>query len=282
VFKRKCSECGCEITYISESGYDNAIKNNSICRKCASSGNRNGMYGKTGQLNPFYGKKHSEESKAKIIAGRDYAIYKTKEFKAKISKLSSGSNNPMYGKSIYSVWFKKYGKEIADQKMVDYRKKQSELNSGEGNSMYGKPSPTGSGNGWSGWYNGWFFRSLRELSYMVEVIERFNLEWVSGESNNWRVPYVDYKGTNRNYFPDFIIGGKYVVEIKPRKLWFSDTVIRKRKAAEKFYSKIGLKYKITDITCISEDKLVSLHLDGKLIFTDRYEIKFKEWQIKKI
>jgi hypothetical protein len=39
--------------------------------------------------------------------------------------------------------------------------------------MYGKPSPNGSG-------NGWYFISLHELSYMVNVIERFKLKWNSG------------------------------------------------------------------------------------------------------
>ena len=149
-----------------------------------------------------------EESKAKITEGRDYSKYKTKEFRDKISKLNKGSNNPMYGKSFYDVWLKKYGKEVADQKMTEYRQKQSELNSGENNNMYGKPSPNGSGNGWSGWYNGWFFRSIRELSYMIKVIERYNLKWESGETNKWKIQYKDYDGLIRNYFPDFIIKSK--------------------------------------------------------------------------
>jgi hypothetical protein len=281
MFKRECPDCGSVIEYKTKTGYNNAVNNESVCRKCASSGNRNGMYGRCGELNPFYGKKHTQESKDKIIKDRDYSTYKTKEFKDKMSKLSSGSNNPMYGKSVYDIWVNKYGEEVANQKMKEYSNKQSELNSGEKNNMYGKPSPNGSGNGWSGWYNGWFFRSLRELTYMVEVIERFNLDWESAETNKWKIQYEDYKGQIRNYFPDFIIGGKYIVEIKPKRLWNSDSVIRKREAAELLCEENGLKYKITDITCISNNKLVTLYSKGLIKFTDKYELKFKEWEKKK-
>jgi len=48
--------------------------------------------------------------------------------------------------------------------------------------MYGKPAPIGSGNGWSGWYKGWYFRSLLELSFMINVIERFKMSWQNAET----------------------------------------------------------------------------------------------------
>ena len=40
--------------------------------------------------------------------------------------------------------------------------------------MYGRFSPRGSGNGWSGWYKEWYFRSLLELSYMINET-KFNM-----------------------------------------------------------------------------------------------------------
>jgi hypothetical protein len=52
---------------------------------------------------------------------RDYSIYKSDDFKQKISKSTSGKNNPMFGKSVYSVWIEKYGKEIADNKLIEYK-----------------------------------------------------------------------------------------------------------------------------------------------------------------
>ncbi|MBR4316812.1 MAG: hypothetical protein IKP65_07630 [Alphaproteobacteria bacterium] len=45
--------------------------------------------------------------------------------------------------------------------MIELKKKYSEKSKGKNNPMYGKPAPKGSGNGVSGWYKGWFFRSLR-------------------------------------------------------------------------------------------------------------------------
>ena len=53
---------------------------------------------------------------------------------------------------------------------------------------------------------------------MINIIERFNLKWVSAESNIHRISYIDYSGNTRNYFADFILENKYLVEIKPKKL----------------------------------------------------------------
>ena len=56
--------------------------------------------------------------------------------------------------------------------------------------MFGRPTPQGSGNGWKGWYKGWFFRSLKELSYVVNVLEPNGDIWESAE--NIKIPYVNY------------------------------------------------------------------------------------------
>lgn len=273
--KKECPKCDNIINYKSKVGYKNGVKNNSICRKCASSGENNGMYGRTGEKNPFYGKTHSNEVLEKL-KNIDRSYTQTDNFREKISKLSCGENNSMYGKNFYDSWVEKYGEDLANKKLVIWKDKLSKINSGKGNPMYGKPSPNGSGNGWSGWYNGWFFRSLRELTYMIEVIERFNIKWETAETNKWRIQYEDYEGKVRNYFPDFIIEDKYIVEIKPKKLWYSDKVIRKQKAAEIFCSENDLIYKITDITCISQEKILYLYNKGVIKFTEKYEKKWKE------
>jgi hypothetical protein len=270
-----CIECKCEIIYKSIIGYNNAIKNKSVCRKCASSGEKNGMYGRNGSKNPFFGKKHNEKTieKLKIV---DKGYTKTENFRKKISTVVSGSKNPMFGKSIYSVWVEKYGSEEANKKMLKLKKKHSKNNSGEGNPMYGKMSPTGSGNGWSGWYKGWYFRSFMELTYMIKIIERFNLNWESGELKKYKIEYIDYKGNKRNYFPDFVINNKYVVESKPKRLWNSDNVKRKKEAAIKFCSRLGLKYKLVDVGKLSDDEINKLYKSNLITFIPRYEIKYKK------
>lgn len=77
----KCDDCGNEFYF----HYITAIKQKEhFCINCRYKGKRNGMYNKgylfNGKNNPFYGKKHSEESKRKI------------------SEKVSGLNNPFYGK----------------------------------------------------------------------------------------------------------------------------------------------------------------------------------------
>lgn len=275
VYKRECPLCLKEITYKSKVGFDNSCKNESVCRSCASKGENNGMYGKKGKLNPFFNKKHSKETIEKLKKV-DRGYTKTEKFRSKMSILNSGKNNPMYGKSLYDVWGEKYGEEVAIEKLNSYKEKQSLLNSGENNSMYGKPSPIGSGNGWSGWYKGWYFRSLRELTYMIKIIERYNLEWENGEKKKWCVEYYNFEGLKRNYYPDFIINNKYMIESKPKKLWGSDTVLNKKEGAIIFCEKNNLKYKLTDVGLLSESEIDYLYENNLIKFIERYEIKYKK------
>jgi hypothetical protein len=273
-FKRECPTCKIEIRYKSEGSYKNAIIKNSVCRSCASTGDKNPMYGKTGDKNPFFNKKHSEETRSKqskIKLGKKHSSNTIEKMKL----LFSGDNNPMAGKTIHSVWVKKYGVEIADEKLLLTKKKISDRNSGEGNPMYGKQSPTGSGNGWSGWYKDWYFRSLRELTYMIKVIERFNLKWETGESNKYKISYLDYKGNKRNYYPDFIICGKYIVESKPKKLWNSDGVKRKKEAAIKYCNENSFIYKLVDVGVLTNNEIKKLYENNLIKFLPRYENKFQ-------
>lgn len=280
ILMRNCSECEEMIEYKSELGYKAAIKNNSICRKCASSGEKNAMFGKVGRLNPFFGQHHTKKTLDKLKQV-DRSYTQTIEFKAKQSKNNSGSGNPMFGKSVLEGWVKKYGIDEANVLMNACKKKHSINNSGEGNPMYGKLSPKGSGNGWSGWYKGWYFRSLGELSYMIKVIERFKFNWKSGESSKYKINYVDWKGQKRNYFPDFIIEDKYIIEYKPRRLWESDNVKRKKEAALLFAEERGLKYKLVTCEKLCEKEITKLYESKMIKFLDKYEELYTN-RIKKI
>ena len=269
---RNCPVCFKEITYKNKVSHKKALKINRPCSRCANKERANRpeekkrmqiiSTGRTGEKNHFYQKTHNKETKQKIST--------------KISEINIGKNNPMYGKTVYQFWVNKFGEDVADQKLVKLKDKQSKASSGKNNPMYGKPSPNGSGNGWSGWYKGWFFRSLIELTFMVNLIERFGFDWESAETNKWKIQYIDYKGTERNYFPDFILNGKYVVECKPKRLWNSDSVVKKKEAAKLFCKDNNLIYKLMDIGCLSEEKIVYLRNNNLIKFTDRYEQKFKE------
>ena len=293
LYERKCPCCDKIITYQSKYNKNSAEKNHKICRTCSSK-KRYKTFGsyidiinkevKNGtRLNGFINKKHKKETIQKLIDiqnNRDNQKYKSIEFKNKISKATKGKNNPMYGKKFYNIWCLKYGKDVADKKLKEFKEKISKNNKGNKNPMYGKNTPVGSGNGWSGWYKKWFFRSLHELSYMIKIIERFNLEWESAEKNEFRINYIGYSNQKRTHVCDFVISKKYLVEIKPKKL--HNTVENKIKsdAAIDFCKKNNLIYKKTYCNKLTNEEFTSLIDSNEVILTNRYKIKYNEY-IKK-
>lgn len=276
-YKRQCPKCGKDIYHSTEEYCRSREIRQTPCKSC---GCRNPARLKkmsemnTGKNNPFYGKKHTEES-LKRIGGRDYSVNKTEEFRAKISLTSKGVRNPMYGRSIYDVWVKRHGQEDADRRMSELKKKRSEQMRGSGNNMYGKPSPQGSGNGWSGWYKGWYFRSLKELSYMILVIEANGYEWRSAESRDLKIPYI-MDGVSRTYFADFFIGETILVEVKPKKLMDSRLNSLKKEAALKFCRERGYSYRMVDVRTLEDRDVADLYRSGAVRFIGRYDIKMKQ------
>lgn len=289
-----CKTCGNIKSYSWKTSFEKGKKLNN-CNKC---------------------KRTFKEKWKEELSNDDYEK-RYKDYSNKISLLNSGKNNHMYNKTIYDVWIEKYGKEkadilkethrknsidnnkkgmtgktfygqwlekygkeIADQKLKDYSEKQKLLNSGENNSMYGKPAPQGSGCGWKGHYKGWFFRSLRELSYMINVIEKNNYVWKTAESKDLTINYVSYDGTPRTYRADFLINDKILVEIKPLRLHNTPLVLLKKEAAEKFCQQHNLTYDLTDIE-IDTKIIIEKYKNGIIIFNGIYNEKINNY-IKRI
>lgn len=272
MFVRNCPKCGKELFYKVKKDRNRAERKCKACRNCTWKEVNNRLELRAlwaakkkislkGSGNPFYRHKHSSESIKKMITNADRSVCKTKEFREKMSAVTSGSLNPMYGRRVYDIWCEKYGEEIAVQKLNAQRAKTSAKTSGSKNPMYGKPSPKGSGNGWSGWYKGWYFRSLRELSYMLLVIEANNLTWENAEKKQYSIPYID-NGKKRTYRADFLIGGKLLIEVKPERMMNIPTNKLKKEAAEKFCQDRGWEYKIVDSVLLTNEKLKKLCADG--------------------
>jgi hypothetical protein len=281
-YKRLCPRCSKEIFHSTEEYCESMERKKTLCKSC---GCRNPNRLKrmseinSGEKNPFFGKKHTDATKSKI-ANRDYSVNKTKAFRDKISLTSRGSSNPMYRRSVYSVWVEKYGREEADRRLSELNKKRSDQMSGSKNNMYGKPSPQGSGNGWSGWYKGWFFRSLRELSYVITVLEKNRSTWRSAESKDLRMKYI-MDGRSRTYFADFLVDGSILVEVKPKKLMGSRQNLAKRKTASRFCKERGFSYRMVDVRILDEDVIADLHSRGVIRFTKRYEMKMRDRLMKR-
>lgn len=262
---RLCIKCNSIIFHKTVKNRIRCENENKKCINCAAKA-RGEM--QTGINNHFYGKKHTDEAKSnisKLNKGKRFS-QKT-EFKKGHKKINQKSN--------YEYWLIKYGKEIADKKNMEFKKKISIANAGKNNPMYGKPSPISSGNGWSGWYKDWYFRSLLELSYMIFVIERFNLKWESGEKKKNKIQYV-IDNKVRNYFPDFIIENKYVIECKPKKLWNTKINSIKKKFGDEYCQTKGMSLRYVDCRRISPKELIELYLKKEISFTKKYDIKINK------
>ena len=177
----------------------------------------------------------------------------------------------MYGKSVYDLWVTRYGVIEADRRRLESNRKRSLSMIGCKNPMYGKTTPCGCGNGWGGWYKGWYFRSLRELSYMIQVIEKNSLKWRTAETADLTVNYIDKNGTPRTYRADFLLNDKLLVEIKPKQLMQLPANILKRDAAIAFCSHRRLEYSIVDSEILPFRDLLIMFKDGVIRFIDKYQ-----------
>ena len=276
-FIRKCPECSAELIYTNVKNRNRAEKLGKICCSCRSKEISSRPYiieirssiaqKRIGNKNSFFGKHHTKETIEKLRKV-DRSYTKTEEFRKNSAR--NGTQNGMYGKSFYDVWKEKYGKEEAGRKYSEWLKVQSKNSSGKNNPMYGKPAPRGSGDGWGGWYKGWYFRSLRELSYVIGVLEKTGQKWKSAENNRFSIPYINYDGAPRTYRPDFIVDEKVLVEVKPKQLMETPTNLLKKEAAIQFCTDNGFEFKMVDVKLLETDQFISLYRDGKVRFNKKY------------
>lgn len=271
MFTKKCPDCEKILSYSTKANLKSSIVNNRKCISCT----RKKF---TGEKNPFFGKKHTEESKNKIRLNQNSEKHKTKEFKEKMKVLNIGDKNPMSGKKVFDIWVEKYGLEEAKIKQEKWKEKLSKRFSGKNNPMYGKETPKKAGNGWCGWYKQWFFRSLRELSYVINELEKNGKNWKSAE--NIRIKYKDYNNIDRTYSPDFIVDEKYLIEIKPVKLHNSTSVKLKQCAAVEYCKKNGLEYLLVDYKILKLDDIKKLIEDKIIILTDKTKLKMESYNAK--
>lgn len=226
-----------------------------------------------GESNPFFGKRHSEKSIARFKAV-DRSYTKTAEFAAKVKEALVGVDTSC---NLKAIWFARGGQEEVNRCEKQRREKISARTSGKNNPMFGKPRPAG-GNGWKGYYKSWFFRSLLELSYVVNVLEPSNLTWESAERKEFEIPWIDWKGTSRTYRADFLVSGSKLVECKPKRLHSTPQVEAKRKAAEIWCSDQGFEYELICPSQMTLEQLKELCNDGNVVLTDGTKRKLARFE----
>lgn len=264
MLKRVCPKCNSEITYKSIEACKAAEDKRSGCRKCAAKDSsfleRYATKGKNaGKENAFFGKKHTDEA----------VLVMSNAAKARKGISKTGNVKNLIRGSVYKFWIEKYGEAHANKKLKLLKDKHSVNNSGKRNPMYGKPCPGGSGYGWKGWYKGCFFRSLRELSFMVE-----NTGWKSAE--NIRVSYT-YNGSERTYSPDFILNNR-MIEVKPQRLHGIAIIQAKANAAKEYCQLIGMTYELIDQKIVEFEKLDGLVINKEVIWHDRYKQRYDDYK----
>lgn len=253
-----CPTCGKDRFYSRKAGMDRSIADGHQCKSCK----------QLGEANSRFGKSPTPEMVAKMLS------HMTDERREQARKqLSLVTNRRPH----YEIWVDKYGEEEAERRSRAFIQKQSDLRSGEGNPMFGKPAPMGSGNGWSGWYNDNYFRSLHELSFIVGILERYGFSWRSAETNDLRIRYKSPAGAPRNYFADFFVEDQILVEVKPARLWGSLEVAAKREAAVSYCHHHGLAFCLYDPPPLPPQEVYKLWKNGSLRWLPRYEPRFEEW-----
>jgi hypothetical protein len=171
------------------------------------------------------------------------------------------------------IWKRDFGESDGGEKYQEYLKLHEGMSKGCKNPMYGKPSPRGSGNGWKGWFKDEYFRSLRELSFLIHLNDN-DIKYESAERKKYTIKYF-WEGSERTYRPDFIIGNT-LYEIKPKRLINTPNVMAKTKAAKDFCLKNDLEYKIMDFDINTSAILTHLE-NGNVKFARNYLEKFLEF-----
>lgn len=272
-----------------ESTYKNVLKNRKkyikdLCRSCKQKYLYENNIRKSGWI------KYNKRQIGKTLEER-LGVKKANKIKKNMSNRTSGQNNPcsktnmskekriakakkgfintkLKGKTYDEVYGLKKSKEI--------KEKLSKANSGKNNNMFGKPSPIGSGNGWSGWYNNIYFQSILEASY-IHYLKINNIKFKRADTNEFSIKYK-INNIQKTYFPDFyLINSNEIIEVKPNNLINSFINKEKFKRAKIKFGDRFIVLSENNFEKLTKNDIFNLREKNIIKFTNRYEQKYKEF-----
>lgn len=145
------------------------------------------------------------------------------EWRKKMSEVTSGDKNPMYGRHDHVDGLKRYAREKTGKTLEEVhgyelaskiRQRRSETTRGSNNPAYGKVYVNG-GKSIKGHYKGLFFRSLLEYSFMKHL-ETLGVNLHSDVDYECFQAHFTHEGRERTYRPDFYVRSHNTVyEVKP-------------------------------------------------------------------
>jgi predicted HTH domain antitoxin len=129
--------------------------------------------------------------------------------------------------------------------------------------------------GWgiSGFYNGYHFRSINELSFIINYLEKKNIKFKSGESNLGIKYYHSGMHKIRRYYPDFITD-KYMFENKPKCFWHTIENVEKSNSAKEYCKLHNLIYQFVDYPVILSP-ILERYFSGQISFSKKSLEKFR-------
>jgi TnsA-like endonuclease N terminal/NUMOD3 motif len=192
--------------------------------------------GMLGEKNPFYGKTHSEETKAKI---------------AQVQRSREHHPCPEHSERMRKLWEEgiAFNKEKAGKRFSEMNRKNHEdpnfrfraYGRGWGNSGHHDSTKAGTVQYRSSWELAAYRILDEDHSVKSYIVEPFG------------VPYK-FEGRDRNYYPDILIkydnGFKKIIEVKPKIELQTPIIIAKIKALEVLCGELGIEFEIW-----TEDKI---------------------------
>lgn len=176
----------------------------------------------------------------------------------KMSEVTTGDKNPMFGKHDHVHGLKRYAKEKTGKSLEEVhgielaqkiRSRRSEMSRGSKNPAYGKVYQRG-GKSVKGYYKSLFFRSLLEYSFMKHMESEGLTLHTDVDYECFSVPYV-FEGQPRTYCIDFYVSSRRVAyEVKPSYVIKKVSAINEAKwsAAREYFKQRGVEFcVVTDL-----------------------------------